>query len=347
MKSKIIGLLLVAVSLSFGQLLNNNSFTAVKIGKTEISKGKIDSLVQYTIYTQSQGQPQNVPPEMAERVKYMVVESMIADELVRIEAEANNFAVTAKLVDSAFTAYKKNFQNEQQFKAFIQRAGVSELEFKQKLEGEVKKQKFLASKVKVQQTPTVDDMKKFFNENKAQMPINDSVSAAQIYIKLDKKETAQSIEDKKAILNGLAAQVNSRRADFATLAAQNSDDPDARKTGGVMSPFVFKDLDPAFAKAAKGLELKKVSKAFKSKNAVHILMILERNDGKFESYEDRIGAILYQQALQQQQMDIAAYIKSLQAKHKVVYVDPSYKVPESLAGQGPTGAPTAPAPGIK
>src|SRR5699024_5415359 len=111
-------------------------------------------------------------------------------------------------------------------------------------------------------------------------------------------------QDKKDMLKGYAAQVRSNRASFAQLAAQYSDEADAKKTGGVMERFVAKNEGAEFAAAIKDLKVGDISAPFTTKNSVVIFMLTEKNDGKMESYKHKIDYILRVEAERNRQQAI-------------------------------------------
>ena len=150
-------------------------------------------------------------------------------------------------------------------------------------------------------------------------------------MKSKKGESKQAVADKKELLKGLAAQVRLGKASFATLAAQYSDDADARKTGGVMNKFIAKSKGADFAKAIGNLNVGDISDVFSTTEGLQIFMLTEKNDGKFENYKVQIEYILRVQAEQERQLKVKAYLDELAAKYKVQYLNKDY-TPENAIG---------------
>jgi parvulin-like peptidyl-prolyl isomerase len=168
------------------------------------------------------------------------------------------------------------------------------------------------------------------NKNKAQ--INDSISGARIVIST-KGKSKQEIEDAKDMLKGLAAQVRSKKATFAQLAAMYSDDQTAKKTGGVMTKFVAKTKGDAFVKAVNKIKVGEMTEPYTDKDGIAIFMLTERNDGKYESYKHQIDYILRVQAEQDRQAQLKAYLDGLGKVYKVQYLDPKYTPPQAIGGK--------------
>jgi parvulin-like peptidyl-prolyl isomerase len=145
-----------------------------------------------------------------------------------------------------------------------------------------------------------------------------------------KGKSKQEIEDAKEVLKGLAAQVRSKKATFAQLAAVYSDDKDAKKTGGVMNKFIAKSKGDAFAKAVAKIKVGEMTDVIVEKDGVSIFMLTEKNDGKYESYKHQIDYILRVQAEQDRQMQLKAYLDGLGKVYKVQYLDKKYTPPEAI-----------------
>ena len=145
-----------------------------------------------------------------------------------------------------------------------------------------------------------------------------------------KGKSKQEIEDAKDMLKGLAAQVRSKKATFAQLAAMYSDDQTAKKTGGVMSKFVAKSKGDAFVKAVNKIKVGEITEVYTDKDGVAIFMLTEKNDGKYESYKHQIDYILRVQAEQDRQAQLKAYLDGLGKTYKVQYLDPKYTPPQAI-----------------
>ena len=132
------------------------------------------------------------------------------------------------------------------------------------------------------------------------------------------------------MLKGLAAQVRSKKATFAQLAAIYSDDPEAKKTGGVMNKFIAKSKGDAYVKAIAKMNVGDISDIITEKDGISIFMLTEKNDGKYESYKHQIDYILRVQAEQDRQAQLKAYLDGLGKTYKVQYLDAKYTPPQAI-----------------
>jgi hypothetical protein len=324
----ILSLLLLALSAQ-AQLLSGKNFDVIKVGSAGISQGKIDSLVRQLAQAQAQGR--NVAPEAMTQLRWAVVDNLVGQELLKAEITKQGLKAEAKKTDSLIALFKKQFPSEDVFKQELKKSGTSEAEFRKKIENQLLADQILEKKVPYPKDPTDKEKRDYWEKHKNEAVVSDSISGARIVMNIAKGENAQVIEDKKTILKGYAAQVRTKKAGFATLAAQFSDDQNAKKDGGAMERFLPKDQGAEFVNATKNLKVGDISEPFaQGGNKVVIFMLAEKNDGKFESYDYKIDYILRVEAEQKRQLAIKSYLDLLAKSYKVQYLNKDYTPPEAI-----------------
>ena len=323
------GVLAVALAAGFAsaQLMNSKSLDVIRVEKTGISAGKIDSLAQMLAAQQFRGKKVN--EETMTQVRYAVIDNLVGQELVKLECKKQGIKVSKTKVDSLTAIFKKQFPSEDAFQKELKKSNTTMAQFKEKIEDQLKSEQLLEKKVPYPKDPTEKQKEAFWELNKSKAQINDTISGARIFMST-KGKSKQEIEDAKEVLKGLAAQVRSKKATFAQLAAVYSDDADAKKTGGVMNKFIAKSKGDAFAKAVAKIKVGEMTDVIVDKDGVSIFMLTEKNDGKYESYKHQIDYILRVQAEQERQMQLKAYLDGLGKVYKVQYLDKKYTPPEAI-----------------
>ena len=331
MSLKIISRGVLAVALAAGvasaQLLNSKSLDVIRVEKTGISAGKIDSLAQMLAAQQFHGKKVN--EETMTQVRYAVIDNLVGQELVKLECKKQGIKVSAAKVDSVSKLFKAQFGSEEVFQKELKKSHTTPEQFKVKIEDQLKSEILLEKNVPYPKDPTEKQREAYWELNKGKVQVNDTISGARIFIST-KGKSAQEISDAKDMLKGLAAQVRSKKATFAQLAAMYSDDKDAKKNGGVMNKFVAKSKGDVFAKAVAKIKVGEMTDVMTEKDGVSIFMLTERNDGKYESYKFQIDYILRVQAEQERQMKLKAYLDGLGKVYKVQYIDKKYMPPEAI-----------------
>ena len=219
MSLKIISRGVLAVALAAGvasaQLLNSKSLDVIRVEKTGISAGKIDSLAQMLAVQQFHGKKVN--EETMTQVRYAVIDNLVGQELVKLECKKQGIKVSKTKVDSLTALFKKQFPSEDAFQKELKKSNTTMAQFKEKIEDQLKSEALLEKKVPYPKDPTEKQKEAFWELNKSKAQINDTISGARIYMST-KGKSKQEIEDAKEVLKGLAAQVRSKKATFAQLA---------------------------------------------------------------------------------------------------------------------------------
>lgn len=323
--------LLLSAVLASAQLMSGKNLDVIRVEKTGISQGKIDSLARMLGEQQAQGR--QIPPEAMKQLRWAVIDNLVGQELLKLEIKKQNIKVSNTKVDSLVKLFKSQFPSEEVFQKELKKTGATAAQFREKIQQQLQTEMILEKKVPYPKEPTEKERQAYWELNKKKVPINDSISGAQILLQVKKGEKAQEINDKKEVLKGLAAQVRMGKATFANLAAQYSDDPQAKKTGGVMNRFVAKTKGNEFVKAVSKLKVGDISDAFQTKDGVLIFMLTEKNDGQYESYKHQIDYILRVNAEQERQLAIKAYLDSLGQVYKVQYLNKDYTPPEAIGAK--------------
>ncbi len=325
--SRGVAAVLMMTAFASAQLMNGKSFDVIRVEKVGISGGKIDSLAKMLGEQQFRGKKIN--DEMMTQLRYAVIDNLVGQELIKLECKKQGIKVPAAKVDSVATLFKAQFGSEANFQAELKKSNTTMAQFKEKIEDQLKSEIILEKKVPYPAEPTEKQRQAFWELNKTKVAINDTVSGARIFVSTKGKK-AQEINDAKDMLKGLAAQVRSKKATFAQLAAIYSDDPEAKKTGGVMSKFIAKNKGDGYVKAIAKMNVGDISDIINEKDGISIFMLTEKNDGKYESYKHQIDYILRVQAEQDRQMQLKAYLDGLGKVYKVQYLDPKYTPPEAI-----------------
>ena len=329
---KIISLVFLLAFSVYAQLLSGGNFDVIRVGSVGISQGKVDSLVkQLAQAQQAQAPGQNIPPEMMTQLRWAVIDNLVGQELLKSEITKQGLKADAKKTDSLTALFKKQFPSEAMFKQELKKSNTSEAEFKKKIENQLLADQLLEKKIPYPKDPTDKEKKDYWEKHKGEVVISDTISGARIVLNTAKGESAQAIQDKRDILKGYAAQVRMKKANFAMLAAQFSDDSNAKKDGGVMARFLPKDQGAEFVNAVKNLKVGDISEPFvQGENKVVIFMLSEKNDGKYESYEYQIDYILRIEAERTRQLAIKSYLDQLAKVYKVQYLNKDYTPPEAI-----------------
>lgn len=299
---------------------------AVTVGATPIRKAHIDTLVAAMARSRGASVAQ-IPSEQLAQMRKLIATNLIGQELLALEAKAKGVQATPAEVDSGFRLLRSQFPDAATFQSALRQNGETEAEVREKIARQIRNDKVLAANIKAPHPPTDAEVRAFWEKNKAEFPVNDSLRALQIVMLADAKADAA---DQKRRLEKIRAEVLKeeeiplRMRLFMQAAARQGEGPEAR-VGGDLQRFHPDDFNAEFRKQVTGLRVGEVTPVFTTPLGVHLVMVIEKFDGKFDSY--RLHTLQFMTAQRQQELglEMRGFLKKLAAKYPVKYVLPAYR----------------------
>jgi parvulin-like peptidyl-prolyl isomerase len=259
------------------------------------------------------GQPVALTPDVYRRV----LDELIGITLLQQEAKAQHIGPTEQELDQQVAARKKQFPSEDVYQKALKQTGLTEALLRQQTRDQLAVQKYVETQVISKTAPVSDQATKdFYDKNKDQIHSPDRMHLRHILVAVKTTATPAEKEKAKAKAEDLHKQIVGG-ADFAKLAAANSDDPTSKVRGGDLDWVAAGQAPPAMEKAAMALKPNEISPVVESPYGYQIIQLLERQAAAqvpYEQVKDRIGMMLKQK---QAQESVQARIKELKAKGKV------------------------------
>ncbi|GEM_PF-442600 len=301
----------------------------ITVGPNKIRKRQIDTLVQLMVKVKQA--PENMDDRQKQYLERMVATNLIGQELLDLEAKRLNVIADDKAIDSLGHMFKANFPNDEAFKKALKEAGDSEQGLREKMARQIKADKLLNTQMSPVSRPTQKEMLDFFAANKAAFPINDSLRACQILFMIDKEAVPSEIQKRKAELEKIrgdiirdSAQMDVVLTHFVMKARDVSDGPE-KKDGGDLQRFLPGDFNAEFKKQVSSLKVGQMSPIFRTPLGWHLVLLTERNDGKYESYQLQIARALVQEQSAKAGKNLKKYLKALADRYKVNYLENGYR----------------------
>jgi peptidyl-prolyl cis-trans isomerase SurA len=304
--------------------------TVVTVGPVAIKKGRVDTLAD--LMARARGYELNkLPAEQAMMLRRMVVTTLIGQELIEMEAKAAGVQASQGEVDSALKILKSQFPSTAEWQAAMRRNGDSEAGLRAKIARQLRADKALALGVQPPGPPTDEEVREFYEKNRKEFPVNDSLRALQILLLADAKMSADSVNDKKRDLDRLRRELSRDTGDvpvllrdFMNAAARFGEGPEAR-LGGDLERFHPDDFSAEFKKQVTSLRVGQMSPVFRTALGWHLVLLVEKYDGKFESYRLQSLQNLMNQRSLKTAMDMRSFLRKLAVKYPVKYAQPSYR----------------------
>lgn len=304
--------------------------TAVTVGTVAIKRGKIDTLA--ALMARARGADiEDLPAAQAQMLRRMVTTNLIGQELVELEAKAKGIQAAPREIDSGLGVLRSQFPDAATWQRALRQSGDTEADVRAKIARQIRSEKVLAANLKPPTPPTEAELRAFWEANKKEFPVNDSLRALQILIKADARLTGEAADEKKRRLEALRRTLAADSADtpallaaFMSEAARVGEGPEAR-IGGDLERFHPGDFHDDFKKQVLNLKVGQLSPVFRTPLGFHLVMVVEKYDGKFESYRLQSLQNVMNRKNLQLSIDMRDFLKKLATRYPVKYAIPSYR----------------------
>lgn len=180
--------------------------------------------------------------------------ALIDEKIVELELKKEKIEITKDEINEELDVFKEEMGGEDAFKAALEQSGITEDDFKNDIEQYLGTRKLMEPLVEV----TDEEIKTYFDENKAEFDTEEEVDARHILVEDEKlaKDLVKKIKDGE---------------DFEELAKEHSKDEGSAAMGGNLGFFPRGKMVPEFEEKAFSLKVGEVSDPVKSDHGYHIL----------------------------------------------------------------------------
>jgi parvulin-like peptidyl-prolyl isomerase len=303
---------------------------AITVANVTIRKNQIDTLAD--MMARARGASlKELPVEQSLRLKRAVANQLIGQELIELEARARGIQATPREIDSAVKELKSRFPDAASWQRAMRNSGDSEAEVRNKIARQIRSEKLLTSSITPPAAPTEAEMRALWNEKRKDFPINDSLGAVQILLLADGKTSGEASNSKRRRLEVLRGELLEDTANtalltqkFMQLAARNGEGPEAR-IGGYLERFHPDDFNADFKTQVLKLRVGQMSPVFRTPLGWHLILLVEKYDGKYDSY--RLQTLQYLTAVKKSRLedDMREFLKKLAGKYPVKFLQATYR----------------------
>jgi peptidyl-prolyl cis-trans isomerase D len=160
-------------------------------------------------------------------------------------------------------------------------------EFKSPEEAKIEYVVFDVDALKPQMTPSADEVKNYYEQNKAHYTVAEERRASHILVAVDPKAPPADVAKAKARAEALLAQVRKNPESFAEVAKKESDDGGTKDQGGDLD-FLTKSIAPkgAFADTLFSMKEGQISDVVRSPSGFHIIKMTGTRGGAVRPFEE-------------------------------------------------------------
>ena len=245
------------------------------------------------------------------------VDTLVGMALLKNEAKTENLTADKTKVDGAYQGIVKGFSSEADFKKALDAQGLTEATLRTAVEDNMLNQQVLDHVTK--DLPPVGDaeVQKFYEGNPQFFQRPEQVHAAHILLRPATDATPEQKAEVRKKLEGIRADVESKKITFADAAEKYSEDKTNATKGGDLGFFGRGQMVKQFEDAAFSTKPGEMSPVVESQFGFHLINVFEiKPAGKIgldearKNIQDYLGNQAKQAAIQK-------YIDGLRAKTTV------------------------------
>ncbi|MDT7543577.1 MAG: hypothetical protein QOE33_3481 [Acidobacteriota bacterium] len=237
----------VAVALTLAACKGGGGSGAKDIAATVNSKNITLSEVDSAIKQQTQGQEAALSPLELANARLQVLDNMIKQEVLFQRAEKEKLAPTDDEVNQEINSQKQQAGSQEAFQKALQQAGQTEQVWRDDVRKRLAIQKLLERYGNKIDAPSDKEIQEFYDSNRERYVNARGVEISAIIV--DPRDNGAANDAKGDIevqtkINSIYQRLKSG-GDFATIAGEQSEDPNTTRSGGDVGFFTEDDLKRA------------------------------------------------------------------------------------------------------
>ncbi|MDP2599611.1 MAG: SurA N-terminal domain-containing protein [Deltaproteobacteria bacterium] len=263
---------------------------------------------------------QAVNAELALRqLREETLNDMINQKVLEHEVEKSDVQVTDdELARTIANVLQKNGINIEILRAELAAKGIPFEEYKEELKGQIKHMKFIQQHVAANIQVTDQDVQKYRANLKKAKPLDQNISVhlAVIVKKVDAAASPNDIRETVRKLRKITDKAR-KNADFAALAAEYSEGPEAQE-GGDWGNKNLSELPSPISSLVRKMRVGAVSDPILMPEGIYIVKVLEKSVQDEAEQNQDIEALRQQIHNERMEQEFNSYIQKLRRK---AYID--------------------------
>lgn len=292
----------------------------------------------------------DIPEGLAQRYKESILKQLVDKELLRQAIAKDGIKVEEAALEKEFAEYKKMFRTDENFQRYLKSSEVSIDQIKGNISHNLAVTALLEKQGNL--SVTDDEIKAYFEKNKARYEVKEQVRASHILFKVGKKDDKAKDAAAKKQADDVYKLAIAKGADFAALAKKHSQGPTAPR-GGDLSYFTKGRMVPAFEKVAFAMKPGEVAKPVRTQFGWHVIKVTDKKEGRqrpFAEVKESIDKLLRNKKSRQAKSEL---LKGLREKAQIESFLPKAKkitpkvAPKVMAKPAPASTTSTTAPASK
>jgi peptidyl-prolyl cis-trans isomerase C len=197
----------------------------------------------------------------------------LREELIASEAVPTN-AVATRDSDPTLVALRNQFADDHQFRAALQRSGVSQRTLRRALAETIRGEDWIESQIGSQVAVSDAEVQKYFEQHQAEFMQPTRIRVRHIFLAAPEGSAPELMQAKQLAILDIAVRLG-RGEDFAELAAAVSEDEASKTHGGDLGFFAANRMPAEFFEAAEQLPPNASPRFLQSHLGFHALQVTD------------------------------------------------------------------------
>jgi len=214
-----------------------------------------------------------------------LIEKLVDEEIEQRAALSAKVTVTAREVDEALARVAaQNNITVDKLLSEARRTGLDAAAYREELRRQLLQTKLINVRLQGRIRVSEDDLKVAYRKLLVEEREKLTFKAAWVFLNVPPGAPRQVAEAKRKVADQVARAA--RTSDFGALAAQYSDDPSTRGSGGVLGTSRMQEVPTPLARVLTGLDVGETSAVVKLPGGFAVLKLLEREESSLPTYEE-------------------------------------------------------------
>ena len=267
-------------------------------------------------------QSKQMPPAQAQNKNTLLFQNAVDNLVIQVmlngEVKQQNITVDKAQVDQRYQEIVKRFSSPGELQKALETQGMTEASIRKNIEENLSYEKLVDQAVKDSTPPSSDEqIKKFYDEHPDAFKVPDQVHAAHILVRTDANSTPEQKAEIKKRLEGIRADIESKKITFAEAAAKNSQDPSNAQKGGDLGFFGRNQMVKPFEDAAFATKPGELSPVIETQFGYHLIQVFELKPAHVRTLEEAKDQIKQYLDQSTKQTAVQKYLNDLKGKAKV------------------------------
>jgi hypothetical protein len=209
---------------------------------------------------------------------------------VAAESSARRASVSGPELAVQEDLLRFQFADEKGWKMALRRSGLFSMSVAGTMKSNLKIRRWISTRIAPELSVTDDECRQFYDSHRDQFFLPERRNVSHLFLAAPPETPSDVVETKRAAIETLSARLVAGE-DFATLAAENSEDEGTKLHGGELGYFSAKRMPPDFVEAATKLHPGETSKPVRTRLGFHILKLIDVQTSRQQTFDEVRGDI--------------------------------------------------------